>query len=175
MVVGPVTGPQREGTTEVTFRRPTDTDHARIVVLVDEWWGGRRMRQSLPRLWFRHFTGTSWLAEGPDGRVAGFLVGFISRDDPATAYVHMIATDPNRRHRGLGRALYDRFFADAAAAGARRVTAVTWPGNRISIAFHRAMGFAIDDGPDTRAIYGTAAYPDYDGDGEDRVVFSRDL
>ena len=56
-----------------------------------------------------------------------------------------------------------------------RVTAVTWPGNRISIAFHRSVGFAVDDGPGTQSIYGTPAHVDHDGDGEDRVVFLLDL
>lgn len=159
----------------LTFRRPTADDHPRIVGVIDEWWGGRRMHHLLPRLWLEHFTGTSWIAEHADGRLAGFAIAFISPDDPTTAYMHMIATDPNGRRRGLGRALYERAFADAAAHGARRVTAVTWPGNRPSIRFHRAMGFAIDDGPGTQSIFGTPAHPDHDGDGEDRVVFVREL
>ena len=87
----------------------------------------------------------------------------------------MIATDPNRRRRGLGRALYARFFEDASAAGASRIEAVTWPGDPQSIAFHRALGFRVDDGPGTRRIYSTQAYPDYDGEGDDRAVFIRDL
>ena len=99
----------------------------------------------------------------------------MSPDHPDEAYVHLIATDPNRRGRGLGRALYERFFEDARSHGARRVTAVTWPGNRISVSFHRAMGFTPADGPGTMNLYGTPAYPDYDADGEDRVVFSRSL
>ena len=55
------------------------------------------------------------------------------------------------------------------------MVAVTWPGNRISVAFHQAMGFRVDDGPGTQRLYGTPAYVDHDGPGEDRVVFSRDL
>lgn len=160
---------------DIDFRRPTADDHPRIVAVVDEWWGGRSLRHLLPRLWLEHFNGTSWIAERTDGRLAGFIVGFVSQDDPTIAYAHMIASDPNRRRGGVGRSLYERFFADARAAGARRVHAVTWPGNRTSIAFHRAMGFAVDDGPGTVPIYGTPAHPDHDGDGEDRVVFTRDL
>jgi L-amino acid N-acyltransferase YncA len=87
----------------------------------------------------------------------------------------MIASDPNLRRRRIGARLYERFFEDARAAGTTRVTAVTWPGNRISIAFHRAMGFAIDDGPGTTPVYGTPSHVDHDGPGEDRVVFHRDL
>ena len=160
---------------ELAFRRPTEADHPRLMDIVDEWWGGRRMRQLLPRLWLQHFAGTSWIAESSDGRLRGFVVAFLSQDAPTTGYVHMIAADPNVRGAGIGRALYERAFADLAAHGARRVVAVTWPGNRTSVAFHRALGFRVDDGPGTRPIYGTPAFADYDGPGDDRVVFSRDL
>ena len=159
----------------LTFRHPTEADHHRIVGLVDEWWGGRRMRSLLPRLWFQHFAGTSWIAEASDGRLEGFVVAFISQDDPTSGYVHMIAAEPNHRRGGIGRALYERVFEDLSARGVRRVTAVTWPGNRQSVAFHRAIGFRVDDGPGTQNLYGTPAYADYDGDGDDRVVFVRDL
>lgn len=164
-----------DGAPGVRLRRPTDADHAPIVAVVDEWWGGRRMRALLPRLWFEHFTGTSWVATTGDGYLVGFLVAFLGQDDPRTGYIHMVGTDPNRRQAGLGRLLYERAFADLAEHGATRVTAVTWPGNRTSVAFHTRMGFRIDDGPGTSPIYGTPAHPDHDGEGEDRVVFIRDL
>lgn len=156
--------------TALQFRRPTEADHGQVVDLVDEWWGGRRMRALLPRLWFRHFSGTSWIAEDERGQLAGFLVGFISPDHPEVAYAHMIATNPNHRRRGIGRALYEQFFNDALTAGAREVHAITWAGNRVSIDFHRHLGFQPDDGPGTKPIYGVPAHPHYDGDGEDRVL-----
>lgn len=74
---------------DLSFRHPIETDHARVVEVVDEWWGGRKMRALLPRLWFQHFSGTSWLLETTEGRLAGFVVAFISQDDPTTGYVHM--------------------------------------------------------------------------------------
>ena len=159
----------------VRFRRPTEADHAAVVTRVDEWWGGRRLHDLLPRLWFQHFTGTSWIAETADGALAGFLVGFVSPDDPREAYVHMIATDPNRRRKGLGAELYRRFFDDARTRGAGEIRAITWPGNRASIEFHRALGFEPVAGPGSQSIYGTAAFADYDYPGEDRVVFRRQL
>ena len=160
---------------ELVFRRPIEADHAAIVELVDEWWGGRRMRALLPRLWFQHFTGTSWVLETAGGRLVGFVVAFIGPDDPSIGYVHMIASDPNRRRAGIGRALYERVFADFASRGVREVKAITWPGNRTSVAFHTTLGFRIDDGPGTQRLYGTPAYPNYDGWGEDRVVFTREI
>jgi len=159
----------------IIFRRPTEDDHARIVDVVDDWWDGRRMHALLPRLWFQHFRGTSWIAETEDGRLAGFVVAFVSQDDPTRGYVHMIAANPNHRRAGIGRALYLRVFEDLASQDIRRVTAITWPGNRQSVAFHRAMGFRVDDGPGTQRLYGMPAHADYDGPGDDRVVFDRDI
>jgi GNAT superfamily N-acetyltransferase len=156
-------------------RRPVETDYPVVIELVDEWWGGRKMRSMLQRVWFQHFTGTSWILEADDGRLVGFAVAFISPDDPSVGYVKMIASDPNRRREGLGRLLYESVFEDLAGRGVRTVKAITWPGNRTSVAFHRAIGFQIDDGPGTQRLYGTPAYADYDGWGEDRVVFSREI
>jgi ribosomal protein S18 acetylase RimI-like enzyme len=166
---------QAPGPEGVTFRRPTEADYPAIIRVIDDWWGGRNLSQLLPRLWLQHFTGTSWLAETPDGRIAGFLVGFLSPDHPDTAYCHMIATNPNLRQRGLGRALYERFFADARAAGRSVVNAVTWPGNRVSIAFHRAIGFDVAEGPGSQRLYGTPAQPEYDFDREDRAILVRTI
>jgi ribosomal protein S18 acetylase RimI-like enzyme len=173
-----VTAPADEAPADgrvLSFRRPTEADHRTVVRVVDDWWDGRAIHVILPRLWFQHFAGTSWLAEDERGRLAGFLVGFISPDRPDVAYCHMVGVDPNLRHVGLGRRLYERFFEDARAAGAQVVHAITWPGNRTSVAFHRSLGFRPEEGPGTQNLYGTPAVADYDYDTEDRVVFTREL
>jgi ribosomal protein S18 acetylase RimI-like enzyme len=157
----------------ISFRRPAEADYGTMVRVIDDWWGGRKMDNLLPRLWLQHFTGTSWLAETDDGRLAGFLVGFHSPDQANVAYCHLIATNPNLRTRGIGRALYERFFADARVAGRDEVRAITWPGNRASIAFHRALGFEVEAGPGSQNLYGTPAQPDYDFDREDRTILVR--
>jgi GNAT superfamily N-acetyltransferase len=159
----------------VRFRRPTEDDYPAITRVIDDWWGDRRIDHLLPRLWLQHFTGTSWLAEDEGGRLAGFLVGFLSPDKPTVAYCHLIATNPNLRRRGVGRALYARFFADARAAGRTRVDAITWPGNRSSIAFHLSLGFELDEGPGSSRLYGTPARAGYDFDREDRAILVRAL
>ena len=159
----------------IAFRRPTEADYLAIARVLDEWWGGRSMDHLLPRLWLQHFTGTSWIAELEDGRLAGFLVGFLSPDHPETAYCHLVATNPNVRRHGLGRALYERFFEDARAGGRSRVTAITWPANHASLKFHRALGFEVEAGPGTQRLYGTPARAGYDFDREDRAVLVRSI
>ena len=159
----------------IVFRRPTEADYAAMVRVIDDWWGGRKMDVLLQRLWLQHFTGTSWLAETADGTLAGFLIGFHSPDQPSVAYCRLIATNPNLRGRGVGRALYDRFFDDARQAGRHEVRAITWPGNRPSIAFHRALGFEVEAGPGSQNLYGTPAQAGYDFDREDRAILVRSI
>jgi ribosomal protein S18 acetylase RimI-like enzyme len=164
-----------DGLEDITLRRPTEADYPAISRVIDDWWGGRELNHLLPRLWLQHFTGTSWLAETADGRLAGFLIGFLSPDRPDVAYCHMIAADPNLRRHGLGRALYERFFDDARVGGRSVVTAITWPANRASIGFHRALGFEIQGGPGSQNLYGTPAQAGYDFDREDRAILVRRL
>jgi len=157
------------------YRRPNEADYEPIVRVLDDWWSGRSQDAGLPRLWLRHFAGTSWLAEGEDGRLAGFLVAFHSPDQPDTTVCHIVGVDPNRRRRGIGSELYVRCFADATAVGRTRVTAVCWPGNRIGLDFHRALGFEVETGPDRENLYGTPAIAGYDQDRDDRAVLIRRL
>jgi len=160
---------------EISLRRPVEDDHRRLVGQIDDWWGGQKVQPRFPRLWFRHFSGTSWIAEDADGRLVGFLVGFISPDHSDEAVVQLAATSPNHRRKGLGRLLYERFLEDVEGRGVHRVTVITWPGNPVAVAFHRAMGFVASDAAGSQNLYGTPAFADYDAEGADRVVFSREL
>ena len=119
------------------------------------------MAAMLPKLFFVHFRDTSFVAED-DGGLAGFLCGFRSQTHDDEAYIHFVGVDPDRRGSGLGRALYERFFA--AVAPRTMVRAVTSPVNERSVAFHRALGFEIE-----------RVDEDYDGRGEPRVLLVKHL
>ena len=128
------------------------------------WWGGREMAPILPRLFFLHFEGTSFVADDDDGELTGFVCGFLSQTDPKEAYIHFVGVSPGRRGEGVGRTLYERFFAEAQEHGRSLVRCVTSPGDKESIAFHEALGFEVD-----RVV------EDYDGPGEDRVLLLKRL
>jgi ribosomal protein S18 acetylase RimI-like enzyme len=161
------------GASSLVLRHPTEADQPRIVGLVNEWFGGRKVRHLVVRAWFRHVASTSWLAEDATGQPIGFLIGYRSQDHPAEGIVHLLAVHPSHRRRGIGRALVQSFLADAAETGADTVTALAWPGEPIAIAFFRDLGFRPDDGLGSQNLYGTPAFPDYETDGEDRIVFVR--
>jgi GNAT superfamily N-acetyltransferase len=142
------------------------------ISVIDQWWGGRQMADKLPRLFFEHFTDTSFAAEH-DGKLAGFLAGFISQSRPGEAYIHFVGVDPTQRGSGLGRLLYEAFFQVAGARGCVLVRAVTSPVNRGSVAFHQRMGFRLE--PGDAQVDGIPFSPGYDGHGGDRVRFIRSL
>ena len=146
------------------IRHAEPADYGRVIGRVNAWWGGRDMAPMLPRLFFVHFEGTSYVVDDGDGQLAAFLIGFLSQTDPAEAYIHFVGVSPEHRGGGLGRRLYERFFEDARAAGRTRVTCVTSPVNEGSVAFHEALGFTSE-----RVAH------DYDGPGEDRVLFVKTL
>jgi ribosomal protein S18 acetylase RimI-like enzyme len=139
-----------------TVRHAEPADYARVIGVVDDWWGGRRMAPMLPKLFFVHFRDTSFVAE-EEGRIVGFLCGFRSQTFEDEAYIHFVGVDPQVRGRGVARTLYERFFAAVEPRTVAR--AVTSPANERSIAFHRALGFDVSQVDD-----------EYDGQGEARVL-----
>jgi broad specificity phosphatase PhoE/GNAT superfamily N-acetyltransferase len=153
------------------IRTASPADFAAVIRVVDAWWG-RPMAQQLPRLFFQHFHDTSLIAE-QEGRLVGFLVGFQSQAQPEQAYIHFVAVHPELREAGLGRHLYETFFARMRARGCRLVQSITSPVNRRSVAFHQAMGFRLM--PGDAEVDGLPVHPDWDGQGTPRIRFERRL
>jgi ribosomal protein S18 acetylase RimI-like enzyme len=146
------------------IRHANPSDYGRVIQHVNAWWGGREMAPMLPKLFFLHFEGTSFVAEDEEGKLVAFLIGFVSQTDPEEAYVHFVGVAPEQRGSGIGRALYERFFATVKAHGCTCVRCVTSPVNEESVAFHESLGFASE-----------SVVADYDGPGEDRVLFVKQL
>nr|WP_211901211.1 GNAT family N-acetyltransferase [Saccharopolyspora erythraea] len=161
------------------IRRAEEDDHARIVEAIGTWWSDSRSPQAarelsmlVPRLFLQHFAGTSLVIER-DGGFLGFLVGFVSQDHPEQAYVHFVGVDPAQRRGGVARRLYETFFDTVRRAGCTTVKCITSPVNTGSVGFHRRMGFSLVPGDDE--VDGLPVHSDYDGLGQDRVCFVREL
>ena len=157
---------------ELLIRHAEPSDYQPIIAVVDEWWGGRRMADMLPKLFFVHFQPTSFVAER-NGKIVGFVTGFVSQTFPDEAYIHFVGVHPAFRKDGLARALYERFFATVQNLGCRTVRCVTSPVNKGSISFHRRLGFSAKESE--KVVDGIPVIEGYDGKGEDRVLFYKVL
>ncbi|WP_433750594.1 N-acetyltransferase family protein [Falsibacillus pallidus] len=149
------------------IRHVESSDYNVILPVLNDWWGGRQMADMLPRLFFEHFSYTSFIIE-EDNQIIGFLIGFLSQSKQDEAYIHFVGIHPAYRKKGIGQLLYHRFFEAASMQGRSVIRCVTSPINKGSIAFHTKMGFAIEDQTSGNS-------KDYDGPGQDRVRVMKKL
>lgn len=156
----------------MTIRNIREEDYPSVISVLNDWWGGRQMVDKLSRLFFKHFQDTSFIAED-NGNMIGFLVGFVSQSHPEAAYIHFVGIHPDYRKIGMGKTLYQRFFETVMQRGCKTVHLITSPENVLSIAYHTKIGFRMIQG-DTN-VSGVLVHTDYDGPGEDRVVFTKEL
>lgn len=154
----------------IVIRHATLEDHARIIAVMPDWWDGRDLRASVPKLFFNHFRNTSFTAE-QDGKLIGFLIGFMSQSESHEAYIHFAGVHPKFRIRGLGRSLFEHFFALSRKNGRTVVRSCTSPVNKDSIKFHKKMGFTIEPG-DT-VINDIPVTLDYNRPGDHKVLFTK--
>ncbi|MHB8985421.1 MAG: GNAT family N-acetyltransferase [Eubacteriales bacterium] len=80
---------------------------------------------------------------------------------------------PDYRKKGIARGLYSAFFEKVLKKGCEIVRSVTSPVNKGSIAFHTRMGFQIEKGDGI--VGGIPVSTNYDGRGQNRVLFVRQL
>ena len=146
-------------------------DYNYIINRVNDWWGGRNMAPGLPSLFLEHFAGTSLAAEDDQGRIIGFVVGFMSPQHPDEAYIHYTGVEPAHHGRGIGSSLYEAFYEIARQNGRSRVSCITSPVNKASIAYHTRIGFEIL--PSSEYEEGVPVHRGHNGPGKDMVLFQK--
>ncbi len=141
--------------------RKSDFDH--VVEVIDHWWGGPGGTLAHP-MFFYELGELATVAE-EDGRIVGFLFGFISTTTGVdkTGYVHLVGIHPDFRRRAVGRLLYEEFLARCTEQGCRRLKAIATLGNDAAIRFHEGLGFVAHE------------IEDYAGPSRKRIVFLKEL
>lgn len=142
-------------------RKITKTDFDQIVEVIDRWWGGPISTFAHPIFFYE--LGDDALIVEQDGRLIGFMLGFIVFKAPKTGYVHLVGIHPEFRRQGVGRLLYENFTERCHALGCLRMKAITTAGNEGSIRFHEAMGWTAEE------------VDHYAGPSRKRIVFTKDL
>ena len=142
-------------------RNITKRDFDEIVQVIDRWWGGPISTFAHPIFFYE--LGDNALIVEHEGRLVGFMLGFVSFKEPKTGYVHLVGIHPDFRRQGVGRVLYQTFTDRCRAAGCLRMKAITTTGNEGSLSFHRALGWKTEE------------IDDYAGPDRKRVVFTREL
>lgn len=142
-------------------RKITKADFDQIVEVIDRWWGGPISTFAHPIFFYE--LGDEALIVEQDGRLIGFLLGFIVFKTPKTGYVHLVGIHPEFRRQGVGRLLYENFTERCRGLGCLRMKAITTAANEGSLRFHEAMGWTAEE------------IEDYAGPSRKRIVFAKDL
>jgi len=88
---------------ELTIRNSRPSDHANIISVLKDWWGGRDLTWMLPKLFLEHFCNTSFVVEKND-RLVAFLIGF--RIERGNAEINGIRATLDYNHPGDAKVLF---------------------------------------------------------------------
>ncbi|MFW5815444.1 MAG: diaminobutyrate acetyltransferase [Wenzhouxiangella sp.] len=129
------------------FRRPRAEDGAAMWRLVKEMGGLELNSAYFYVLFAKDFADTGIVAEGSDGRLAGFIVGHRPPQRPDAVFVWQVGVAPWMRRQGLARRMLDALLA-AQPTEVRWLEATVSPDNAASMQLFRAI--ARDRGVECR-------------------------
>ena len=148
----------------------TKADFDQILNEITVFWGDERTLFLHHPMFINEFGNSAFvIKEG--GKVIGYLFGFISQTEPV-GYVHAIGVRITHQRKGLGKRLYDHFTEFVLKHGCKELKALTTPGNKTSIAFHKSIGMELQGEPNEEGI---PIVRDYSGSAHDRVVFCKKI
>lgn len=156
----------------IRIRNSSPADHEKVLTIMPAWWGGRDLTASLPKVFFIHFTDTSFIAE-TDRQFVGFLIGFMSQTEEEVGYIHFAGVHPDFRKQGIGKMLYESFFRSCSLHNRRIIKSCTSPVNEQSIGFHQSMGFSVEGGDGV--INGVPVTMNYLGANKPKVLFVKNI
>lgn len=155
----------------LVIRNTLEEDFIKIADLGEKCEPMETERNSIYHIFTKYFKSTCFVAELSSGKIGGFLLGFISQENPEESYIHLLCVDPKIRGRNIGKKMIDAFIKMAAARGCKKVNLITKPINWNSIAFYKKLGFLEEKSGESMTVLGTTAIKNYDGPGEHMVVF----
>ena len=156
---------------DLKIRSTLEEDFVEIADLAENCSPMETERNSIYHIFTKFFRSTSFVAELPSGELGGFLLGFISQENPEEAYIHLLCVDPKMRGKHIGKKLVEKFTEEAALKNCKKIYLITKPVNWNSISFYKKLGFLEDKSLETINILGTNAVKNYNGMGQHMVVF----
>jgi [ribosomal protein S18]-alanine N-acetyltransferase len=146
------------------FRPVLEGDLARVMEIEQAGfahpWSERLLRNELANAWSVLLAAVE--GEGPSERMLGYLIFWVVHDE---IHVLNVATAPEARRRGIGRALLDQAARHGQGRGCRLVTLEVRRSNAAAIGLYRSLGY--------RQVGVRPRY--YAEENEDAIVMTLDL
>lgn len=160
------TEPTTTSSPVLTLRPPTRPDGARMWRFVREH-GGLELNTAYAYVLLADdLSATSSVADGPDGDLAGFVLGFRRPARPDTLFVWQVGVSPAHRGQGLAR----RLILDTLARqpdDVRFLEATVTPSNTASQRLFRSVAAALETDCQVREYLTVDDFPEGDHEAED--------
>ena len=137
---------------------------------IENYWGSDRTLSVHHPMFIFEFGNSAYVIKEKQEIIA-YLFGFLSQTSP-TAYVHLVGVHKDHQYKGLGTKLYKHFIEFAQLQGCNKLKAITSPTNTQSISFHQKLGMSLIGELEEN---GLPIFKDYSGEGQDRVVFEKNI
>lgn len=108
-------------------------------------------------LWCRDFAETSVVGVSEDGRLMGFITGFLRPDEPTTLMVWQVAVDAAARGRGLASRMLDYLVE---TTGVEHLETTVTDDNAASKAMFASLAQRHETEHDVTALFTPEMYPD---------------
>ena len=146
------------------IRRAAREDFDQILTEIEDFWGDDDVQHLHQPFLIRDFGDTAFVVPQPDThKILAYLFAYYSQTEPI-AWIHLAATRSEYRGRSLARSLYEHILNLALVHGCEKLRVIVNPENTGALAFHEKLGFQIVDEREN-----------YDGSGEDRILFEKGL
>lgn len=86
-----------------------------------------------------HFASTSVVAQSADGKIAGYISGYLKPEDPEALFVWQVAVDPEERGNGLGASMLEWLLNSSSCRGMRFLETTITPSNEASWRLFRGL------------------------------------
>jgi ribosomal protein S18 acetylase RimI-like enzyme len=131
-------------------------------------------RNSIYHIFTKFFKNTSLVVED-NGVIKGFILGFISQDEPKKSYVHLLCVEHSLRGQNIASNLIDEFIKIVSAYSCSEVFLICKPSNKRALKFYNKIGFVSLKSNRTVKVENFNLFIDYDGPKDDKIVFYKSI
>ncbi len=124
------------------LRKASFDDYIKLYELIGEIEGIVQHPTHFYKIMITYF-GNSIPIVSLNGRIVGFLLGFVSQTDPDEFFIWQLGVSPQHRGKGIAGKIMDYTLSIATESGCRRITATVETTNKPSQLLFESSGFSI--------------------------------
>jgi ribosomal protein S18 acetylase RimI-like enzyme len=156
--------------TNFRIRNVFEEDFMRIYKLGEKCSPMINEREAIYHIFTKFFKNTSLVLEDNEN-LKGFLIGFISQENNENAYIHLLCVEKDLRRQNMASNFVKEFINIVCSLDCKKVFLVCKSENKTAIKFYNKMGFLTLHSDETTLTDDINIFKDYDGPGEDKIVF----